>query len=113
MKARSWKLGGSDEHRRSASNLHVVAALVAWLASLALRDAIGTDVAIDDVAGISMAVAALGVRLLFDHQLAIVPARLGRRLAGRAVLLREAHLALAFVVKRVGRVQIGLACGGG
>src|SRR6185437_6150635 len=91
------------------ANLHVIALGVAGLAALALGRAVGADLAFDDVAGVGPAVGALRIGLLLDHQLAVVPARLGRRLAGRAVLLHEAHLALALVVEFVVGPQILLA----
>src|SRR5882724_7800201 len=93
----------------STANLHVVAALVAGLAALALGYAILVDLAVHDIARIGPAVGAFGIGLFLDHEFATVPARLGWRLAGRAVLLHEAHLALSFVVERVGRTQILLA----
>src|SRR6185503_228736 len=77
--------------------------------ALALGDAILVDFAIDRVAGIGVAVAALGIGFLLDHQLAVVPARLGRCLAGRAAVLHEGDLALALVVEGVGRPDVLLA----
>src|SRR5215831_5417768 len=91
---------------KSAANLHVVAALVAGLAALALGDAVLVDLAVHDIARIGAAVGALGIGLLLDHEFATVPARLGRRFTGRAVVLHEAHLAVALVVERVGRPQV-------
>src|SRR4051812_23929459 len=94
---------------KSTANLDVVTALVARLAPFALGDAVLVDLAIDRVARVSVAVRAFGIGLLLDHQLARVPARLGRRLAGRAVLLHEGDLALALVVQGVGRTDVLLA----
>src|SRR5437660_10159386 len=94
---------------KSAANLHVVAALIARLAALALGHAILVDLAVYDVTGIGTAVGAFGVGLLLDHEFATVPARLGRRFTGRAVMLNKAHLAPALVVERVGRAQVLLA----
>src|SRR5476651_2852595 len=93
----------------SMANLHVIAFGVAGLAAFALGSAVGADLAVHDVAGVGLAVAARRVGLLLDHQLAVVPARLGRGLAARAVLLHEAHLALALVVELVVGAQILLA----
>src|SRR5476651_1677144 len=93
----------------SVADLHVVAFSVAGLAALALGGAVGADVAVHDITCIGLAVAAGGVSLFFDHQLAVVPARFGRRLAARAVLLDEAHLALALVVELVVGAQVALA----
>src|SRR6202000_2129976 len=84
---------------------------IAGLAAAALGRAVRADGAIHDVAGVGLAVAALGIGFLLDHQLVLVPARLGRRLAGRAVLLHEAHLALALVVERVGGAEVAFAVG--
>src|SRR5262249_16380662 len=58
---------------------------------------------------IGTAVSAFGICLLLDHEFATVPACLRWCFTGRAVLLHEAHLALALVVQRVGRAQILLA----
>src|SRR5471032_1959474 len=93
----------------SMANLHVIAFGVARLAALALGSTVGADLAVHDVAGVGLAVAAGRVGLLLDHQLAVIPARLGRSLAARAVLLHEAHLALALVVELVVGEQIFLA----
>src|SRR5471030_125647 len=93
----------------SMANLHVIAFGVAGLAAFALGSTVGADLALHDVAGIGLAVAAGRVGLLLDHQLAVVPARLGRSLAARAVLLHEAHLALALVVELVVGTQVALA----
>ena len=87
---RSWNLcgkGASERHMaESAADLDIIGALVAWLAALALGSTVLVDFAVDRVAGIGAAVAALGIGFLLDHQLAAVPARLGGRLAGGAVL---------------------------
>src|SRR5471030_274871 len=91
----------------SMANLHVIAFGVAGLAALALGSTVRADLAVHDVAGVGLAVAARRVGLLLDHQLAVIPARLGRSLAARAVLLHEA--ALAFVVELVVGTQIFLA----
>src|SRR5476649_1693062 len=93
----------------SMPNLHVIAFGVAGLAALALGSTVRADLAVHDVAGVGLAVAARRVGLLLDHQLAVVPARLGRSLAARAVLLHEAHLALALVVELVVGTQAALA----
>src|SRR5471032_1156215 len=93
----------------SMANLHVIAFRVARLAALAFGSAVRADLAVHDVAGVGLAVAARRVGLLLDHELAVIPARLGRSLAARAVLLHEAHLALAFVVELVVGTQIFLA----
>src|SRR5215475_14455183 len=61
------------------------------------------------IAGIGAPIAALGIGLFLDHQLGAVPARFGRRLAGRAVLLDEGNLALALVVEGVGGPQVAFA----
>src|SRR5262245_20611461 len=99
--------------KESTADLHVVAALVTGLAALALGDAVGADLAIDDVAGIGAAIGAFGIGLFLDHQFGTVPTRLGRGLADRAVLLDEGDLALALVVERVGGTQVALTgCGG-
>ena len=99
----------SVQSRDSAADLHLIAARVAGLAALALGHAVGVHFAIDRVAGVGLAVGALGICLLLDHQLAVVPACFSRRLAGGAVLLHEVHFALAFVVQRVARPQVILA----
>src|SRR5579864_6267571 len=97
---------------KSAADLHVVAALVAGLAAVALGHARLVDLAFDDVAGVSPPVAAPGIGFLLDHQFAAVPARLGRRLAGGTIALHEAYLALALVIERIGRPEILFAlCG--
>src|SRR5262245_59046696 len=98
---------------KSTANLHVVAALATGLAALALGHAVLVDLAVYDIARIGTAVGALGIGLLLDHEFATVPARLGRRLAGRAVALHKAHLPLAFVIECVGRAQVLLAGRGG
>src|SRR5260221_5604872 len=95
--------------RGSTAELHVIASLVAGLAARALGLPVLADLAIDRIAGIGLAVGALGIGLFLDHQLGAVPARLGRRLAGRAVLLHEGDLALALVVQRVVGPQVALA----
>src|SRR4029077_15363234 len=95
--------------KESTANLHVIAALVAGLTAVAFGHAVGADLAIDRIAGIGATVSAFGIGLLLDHQLGAVPARLVRRFAGRAVLLHERNLALAFVVQRVARTNVALA----
>src|SRR5258708_17729222 len=97
----------------STAYLDVVAAFVAGLAAGALGLAIGADLAIDRIAGVGAAVGALGIGLFLDHEPGAVPARLGRRLAGGAVLLHEGDLALALVVQRVVGPQVALAGRGG
>src|SRR4029077_16659657 len=104
-----YNVGLCTKSRDSTANLHVIAARVAGLAAVAFGNAVGADLAIDRVAGIGAPVGALGIGLFLDHQLGAVPARLGRRFAGGAVLLDERNLALALVIQRVAGADIALA----
>src|SRR6266508_4094994 len=92
---RSCQVKMCHKSKESTAELDVVAALVTRLTSGALGDAVLADLAVYRITGIGLAVGALGIGLFLDHELGTVPARLGRRLAGRAVLLHEGHLALA------------------
>src|SRR5215471_11524656 len=93
---------------QSTAELDIVAAIVTGLASLALGGAVLANLAIHDIAGVSLAVGAGGIGLFLDHELGAVPFGLGRCLAGRAVLLHEGHLAFALVVQGVIGPEVAL-----